>query len=262
MKKLAFFLALAMVSALCLTACTSTDANTTTTTAATTTKATEPQVTKPNFEETPTTEEETKAPELLDGSKFALDGKLDEYAGLHTIEVASTGTSELAPNANKKVVFYGAMTDAGLYLACDAYHDVYIGDNTTSWWLNSNFEFFIGSGNAQKYVYARGMDNDCNTSGVDVLAVMKTEQLDGTTKYHTVTEVFIAMEDLSESDILYNTIDIGVAWKTVGDMIIGSAAANQGEGGEDEYWIPTWPNSQSKPVVAPSGIYMPGDFEL
>ncbi|MBQ8381756.1 MAG: hypothetical protein IJX47_00965 [Clostridia bacterium] len=270
MKKLSFLLAILATASMCLASCggestdTTTDANNTagTTTAATTTKA---SVTNPLDNNTPDTTPEFVGPELLDGSKFALDGDLSEYAGLHTVEVIGekAAANEEKDYTHKKVTFYGAMTDTGLYLACDAYHDVYIGNGTGDWWTNSNFEIFIGASNAQKYVYARGIDAECETSGDDVTAIMVTEELtDGPTVYHTITEMFIPTDYLSDSDIMYNTMDVGVAWKTIGDVIIGGAA-HVGPDGEDEYWVPkgTWPNG-TKPIVAPSGIWLPDDFSF
>lgn len=263
MKKLAFLMALMTVASLCLASCgggtedTTTPAASTTTAGSTTTRTPPPII-------TPGTDDEVKAPDLLSSENFALDGSLTEYEGLHTVSVVSTATSTDAPNANEKVIFYGAMTDAGLYLAADAYHDIYIGGAEGEWWRNSNFEIFIGATNAQKYAYAQGIDQACATSGQDVQAFMKTEELvDGDTKYHTVTEMYISVDYLNESDILHNSIDVGVAWKTIGDKIIGGAGTGQGANGEDEYWVPvgTWPNG-IKPIVAPSGIYLPGEYDF
>lgn len=263
MKRIAFLLALVTTAALCLTACGTEDS--TQTTPATTTTVAQNTTTKappPNF--IPDTEDEVEAEALLDGSKFVLDGDLSEYEGLHTISVVGEKVSDEIDYSHKKVTFYGAMTDLGLFLACEAYHDVYIGNSSGEWWTNTNFEFFIGAGNAQKYVYAKGMDQDCVTSGDDVQAKMVTEQLtDGPTVYRSVTEAFIPTDYLNEGDILYNTMDIGIAWKTLGDLIIGGAATI-GPNGEDEYWVPkgTWPNNSAKPIVSPSGIWLPSEFEF
>ncbi|MBQ8287291.1 MAG: hypothetical protein IJX76_00785 [Clostridia bacterium] len=273
MKKLSFLLAILATASMCLASCagedsSSNDQNKDTTTVATTPAATPSgKVTNPldnNNNNTPSiTPPEIIAPELLDGTKFALDGDLSEYAGLHTLEVIGEKATDDADYSHKKVTFYGAMTDAGLYLACDAYHDIYIGNGTGEWWTNTNFEIFIGASNAQKYAYARGIDAECETSGDDVTAIMVTEELtDGPTVYHSITEMFIPTDYLSDGDIMYNTMDVGVAWKTLGDLIIGGAA-NVGPNGEDEYWVPkgTWPN-RTKPIVAPSGIWLPDEFEF
>lgn len=268
MKKLSLLLALAAVTSMCLASCAGEDAATTTVAggdAATTTvaKTDAPKVTNPldNPGNSPITEpNEPEAPALLDSTKFALDGKLDEYAGLHTIGVVGE-TNENHNTAHKKVTFYGAMTDAGLYLACDAYHDIYEGNGAGDWWTNSNFEFFIGAGSAQKYVYARGIGANCATSGDDVQAIMITEELaNGPTAYHTITEAFIPVDYLNDGDIIYNTIDVGVAWKTISDLILGGAGTFTN--GADEYWVPkgTWPNNASKAIVSPTGIWLPEEY--
>jgi hypothetical protein len=267
MKKIAFLLALMTVTSLCLASCNNESGDTattttapavTTTTAATTTK-TPPPVIKPETEE-----EEDKAPALADGSKFVLDGDLSEWEGVHTISVIGEKANDDADYSHKKVTFYGVLSDLGLHLACDAYHDIYIGNSGGEWWTNTNLEFFIGLGSAQKYVFGKGLDQDCGTSGDDVTAKMVTTELtDGPTNYHTITEAFIPMDYLSESDIMYNTIDVGIAWKTLGDLIIGGHGV-AGPNGEDEYWVPkgAFPWESAKPIVAPSGIYLPGEYEF
>ena len=267
MKKLSFLLALVAVTSMCLASCAGDDATgDTTTPAATTTVATtdKPKATNPLDPggNGPVTEEppEIQAPALLDGTKFALDGKLDEYAGLHTLEIIGE-KNEAHDTTNKKVTFYGAMTDTGLFLACDAYHDIYIGAGAGDWWTNSNFEIFVGASNAQKYVYARGIGAECATSGDDVQGFMVTEELTGaSTAYHTITEMFIPVDYLNEGDIMYNTMDVGVAWKTIGDLIVGGAGTFTA--GADEYWVPkgTWPNNASKAIVAPTGLWLPDEF--
>lgn len=232
------------------------DEENTTTTTTTTTRRTEKE---DDDEKEP--EEEIKVPDLADGTKFALDGDLAEWAETKTLFLQGEANENLENSGNKKVTFYGVLADDGLHLACDAYHDIYIPDATSDWWKNSNYEFFVGTTNAQKYVYARGIGVECSTSGSDVQAVMVTEEINGITKFHTITEVFVPMEELAESDIYYNTIDVGVAWKTIGDVIIGGAGT-YGPYGEDEYWVPkgTWPNNSSKAIVAPSGIYLPEEY--
>lgn len=270
MKKLSILLAVLATATMCLASCggEATDTTTAADGAATTPAATTTKPAATNPIAPPQTGGETQlpeivTPELLDGTKFALDGDLSEYAGLHTIEmVGETGAT--IDTSHKKVTFYGAMTDAGLYLACDAYHDIYIGNGTGGWWTNSNFEIFIGPGREhQKYVHATGIGSECVTSGDDVTAIMITEELtDGPTAYHTITEMFIPTDYLNESDIMYNTMDVGVAWKTIGDLIIGGAGTASVDS-SDEYWVPkgTWPD-RTKPIVSPSGIWLPDDFEF
>ena len=257
-KLLALILVISMLcSTAMLIACTNEeDPEETTTTTTTTTRRTDP----PEDEKEP--EEDVKVPDLADGTKFALDGDLAEWEGTKTLEVIGVANENLPNSGNKKVTFYGVLADDGLHLACDAYHDIYLTDATSEWWRNTNYEFFIGQGSAQqKYAYARGIGVDCSTSGADVQAVMITEEINGTTKYHSITEVFVPMEELNEGDIYYNTIDVGIAWKTIGDVIIGGAGTF-GQYSEDEYWVPagTWPNNASKPIVAPSGLYLIDEY--
>ncbi len=256
MKKLSFLLALVMIVSAMLASCSNNDDSTT---AETTTKAT---TTRRNAEtQDPSTITEPESPDLIDGSQFTVDGDLSDWeaANLHTVTVQGVKLDEQNNYENKKAVFYGALTDKGLFLACDAYHDIYLYEDVT-WYQNSNFEFFIGTGNKQYYVFARGIDQPASTSATEVVATMKTVKIDQGTVYRTITEVFIATEDLNEADIIYNTIDVGVAWKTIGDKIIGGAAT-AGPNGEDEYWVPVWPQNSDKPVVAPSGIFMADEYE-
>lgn len=188
---------------------------------------------------------------LADGSKFSVDGKLDEWDGYKTVVLQGEGAY-----AHKKAVFYACYTDLGLFLACDAYHDEYI-SGVADWWKNSNFEFFIGFAPViQYYVYADGIGNAClKNNNVDD-AVMVTYENEGNTKYHTITEVFIATDNLPTESIDpdLNTVMVGVAWKTIGDLIIGGAA-HVNEDGSDEYWVPIggWPN-QPYLTATPEGL--------
>ena len=147
---------------MCLASCAGDDATgDTTTPAATTTAGTteKPKATNPLAPggDTPVTEpDEPQAPALLDGSKFALDGKLDEYAGLHTLEIIGE-KNEAHDTTNKKVTFYGSMTDTGLFLACDAYHDIYIGAGAGTFTAGAD-EYWVPKGtwpnNASKAIVA------------------------------------------------------------------------------------------------------------
>ncbi len=265
MKKIAMLLAMLTVATCVLAACGEDTVTETTTEAAQTTPKAPSTTTvmKPPVIIDPSTTEEDPAPEPLDSSNFKLDGDLSEYAGLHTISVIGekAAANEEKDYTHKKVTFYGAFTTTGLYLACEAYHDIYTAHKDGEWWTNTNFEFFIGAGNAQKYVYARGLDQECKTSGSDVTAIMVTEELaDGPTNYRTITEVFVPLDYLNESDIFNNSMDVGVAWKTIGDVIIGGAGT-VGPDKEDEYWVPkgTWPNGV-KPIIDPKGIWLPDEY--
>ena len=203
MKKLALILALLMIVSVFAVACNSTEngaEDTTTTTKKTTTTTTRRQ--DPEDEKNP--EDEVKVPDLISGDRFTLDGDLADWEGLATIGVVGVAADNCANSENKKVTVYGALTDKGLYLACDSSHDMYEGESTT-WYQNCNFEFFIGGGNKQYYVFARGIGEPCSTSATELQAFMKTEKIDQGTVYHTIVEAFIATEDLNADDNFYNT---------------------------------------------------------
>ncbi|MGM9680795.1 MAG: hypothetical protein ACI3XR_04760 [Eubacteriales bacterium] len=241
-----------------------TNATTTTTTTATSTTKTSTSAPTSDPETPPSSEEddgEKPLDELADPSRFTLDGKLDEWEGLHAITIQGEGST-----SHKSVSFYACTTTDGVYLACDAYHDVY-SSGVESWWLNSNFEFFVPetTGSVQYFVYADGIDNPCKVSNTVDQAVMLTEELtDGPTKYHTVTEAFVSFILIPESAIWLNTVDIGVAWKTATDLIIGGAcndATTDNPNDSDEYWVPvdTWP-ANTQLTATPKGLYYPDDY--
>lgn len=264
MKKLSLVLALIMIATALFVACGGTDTDGDGTKAATTTlKTTAPQRT--NATEDPGLNQEPETPDLAEVD-ITIDGDLSDWEalGLHTVSVQGEKNGDL-DTSNKHVTFYGVFATDGIYLACDAYHDIYLYEAAGNWFENSNFEFFIGAGRSkQRYVYARGIDQEPSVSsdGDITEVVMKTEKIDQGTVYHTVTEVFIKIDNIAESDIYYNTIDIGVAWKTIGDVIIGGAGT-VGKNNEDEYWVPkgSWPDGDSKTIIAPSGIFVIGEYE-
>lgn len=265
MKKLALILAAIMVFG-SMVACDSGNSETTTdagtTSAATTTSTSSSSDSNP--EASPSSGEpieEQPLDELADPSRFTLDGKIDEWEGINAITIQGEGST-----SHKSVSFYACTTTDGIYLACDAYHDVY-SNGVDSWWLNSNFEFFIPetTGSVQYYVYADGIGNPCLTSNTVDQAVMVTEELtDGPTKYHTVTEAFVSFILIPESAIWLNTVDIGVAWKTATDLIIGgacTASSTDSPNDSDEYWVPvgTWP-ANTQLTATPKGLYYPDDY--
>lgn len=178
-------------------------------------------------------------------ANITLDGDLADWAGVSSLSVVGSGEAE-----GKSATFYGVMTDAGLYLAVDAHYAIHkYGES--DWFNNTNFEFFMGMGGAQKqlYVYATGA-NAFAASETYMQISSKTTGEDGA--YHTIIEVFIPKENLiGEQD---GTVRVGVAWKTNGDNCNNGAAA---EGGMDPYWVPkgTFPNNDDKGVVTTTGIY-------
>lgn len=272
MKKLSLILAAILVCT-SLAACDSNEPSSTdsgnTTVASTTTAASTTKTTTSAPDSDPTTppsseeEDDGEKPldELADPSRFTLDGKLDEWEGLNAITIQGEGST-----SHKSVSFYACTTTDGVYLACDAYHDVY-SSGVENWWLNSNFEFFVpeSTGSVQYFVYADGIGNPCLVSNTVDQAVMLTEELtDGPTNYHTVTEAFVSFILIPESAIWLNTVDIGVAWKTATDLIIGgacTAATTDNPNDSDEYWVPvgTWP-ANTQLTATPKGLFYPDDY--
>lgn len=195
--------------------------------------------------------EGTKDPEKNEG-KFKVDGDLSDWQDIKSISLV--GNTE--ETKEKSVTFYGVTTSEGLYIACEVRHDIYSFEKT-DWWENSNLEFFISSGrDHQYYVYADGMGNDCRYSSNIDSAKMVTEELtDKGTAYHTVVEAFVSIDNIPGKSIPESGLNVGVAWKTVGDKITGGQANN---GGEDEYWVPagSWPDNDDQAVVKEDGIYL------
>lgn len=190
--------------------------------------------------------------------KITVDGKIDDWekAGLKTLSVVGSDAQD-----GKKITFYAVLTDEGIYLAADSYHELY---KTTEndWWTNTNFEMFVnGKGNRdnQVWVSAKGI-NDTNKepakSHSEMTAKMVTTEVSdaGKAKYHTIVEVFLPIElSWVAANIVNGAVRVGIAWKTPGDKV------NNGEangGGEDEYWAPkgTWPDNADKAVVTAEGI--------
>lgn len=194
--------------------------------------------------------------------KITVDGDLGDWEGLATLSVVGTGNFE-----GKKVTIYGVVTDEGIYLAADAYHDLY---KTTEgeWWQNTNFEFFVNRSNNrnnQMWISAKGMSETDTTplkSHEEMTAAMVTKKVtSGATAYHTVAEVFIPVTlGFVADNIINGNAMVGVAWKTPGDKI------NNGEangGGEDEYWVPkkTYPDNEHKAAINAKGIFTQADVD-
>ncbi|MGM9680192.1 MAG: hypothetical protein ACI3XR_01660 [Eubacteriales bacterium] len=167
---------------------------------------------------------------------ITLDGDLSDWEGVHSESVEDN-------NSAKKATFYAVLTgDGDLYLACDAYHDVYT-TTADAWHTNTNFEFFVNT--RQSWVSAMG--SGAKESHVYDY-VMNVQEINGDTKYHTVTEVLVPGYYFStRSD---GTIQLGVAWKTPGDDITTSAY------GPDNWWRPVgcFPNPGVL-SVSTAGLY-------
>ena len=92
--------------------------------------------------------------------------------------------------------------------------------------------------------------------------VMITEELTADkTKYHTVCELFISNDNIV-ADLYENTIAMGIAWKTVGDILIVGGLSGTGTTGGDEYWTPkecSWPRDCNL-IATPLGLYSFDDY--
>gem|GEM_PF-2145974 len=272
MKKLALFIALAMILSLfSFVACTTSEGNTTTddnggenegdkvTTTTTTARTVDQTPDTGDDDDDDGDDDEGEA--LADASKFTVDGDLSEWSEFHNVKVIGEASDTKYNSGSKSATFWAAYTEDGIYVACEAYHDRYNYGNAT-WWLNTNFEIFIGSGDYQYYIYGQELGQTAGTSTNVDEAVMVTEELtDGATNYHSKVEAFISNDNITAEAYL-NTIEIGMGWKTAGDLIIGGGCnATDASVGADEYWIPVdaWPAS-CRLIVAPSGLFFPDDY--
>lgn len=208
--------------------------------------------------------EEAKAP------KITVDGKLDDWTGTHTLSVVGSGEFD-----GKKVTFYGTVTDEGIYLAADAYHDNYV-DNDGTWWQNTDFEMYvnrIGNGSGHMWVAPQGPGGD-GLSQEDVAKInakMKTDEINGDTKYHTVIEVLLPVTlDAVAKNIANGTARVGVAFKADNDDEYINNSANtkkrndQDPDGVSDLWVPlgTDPGGSKKTVVTAEGIFTEDEVDF
>ncbi len=195
-------------------------------------------------------------PEDGNKTKFKVDGDLSDWKDIKSISLV--GNTE--QTKEKSVTFYASTSPEGLYIACEVKHDVYsFGKN--AWWENSNLEFFINSGrDNQYYVYAAGMESECKfSSNVDSAKMVTKKLSDQGTEYHTTVEAFVSLDNIPGKSIPDGVLNVGVAWKTVGDKIAGGEA-NKGD--EDEYWVPagSWPDNDDQAIVKEDGIYLKAEI--
>ena len=181
----------------------------------------------------------------------------------------------------KSATFYGVLDKNGLYLAVDVYHGIYQSKEST-WWHNSQFEIFMGTGGALHYfVYADGDDttftgSDAQTKcgigrdgGTTEMQVSwKTEKATDpqpTGTYHTIVEVFVPMGEIS-SYIGDAYLRVGVAWKSKDDgsgTDFDTCGNGEAAGGEpDNFWVPAgaWTDNADMPYVTEDGIYLRSEY--
>ncbi len=194
------------------------------------------------------------------GSRFKVDGDLSDWEGLATLRFPD------GDGSGKGVTFYGAMTTDGLYLACDACHDVYaVCGGGSGWDYNASY-FQVNLVNNVVGVYATGLDSEGATfagpaSSCQITqAVMKTAETgkdDGSPLYHTVVEVFIAAANLPGYFAFPGTASFGLTWRTPFDRINNREAW---------YVAGCAPDPSTCPLVAtPKGLYVAtsyGDYKL
>ena len=198
------------------------------------------------------------------------DGDLSDWtaAGItKTISVTGQGSDD----SHKSATIYGVLEKDGLYLAVEAYHDLYVNSYTdiSQWWYNTQFEFFVGlTGHTQYFVYASedsdtGYKLGMGSGNTDVFeATMVTTELneEGPANYKTIVEVFVPINQLPAAQNA--TLRVGVAWKTPGDLLLGGEAGSA-ENEASEYWVPKgcYSSNTDKPYVTGDGIYLPDEYE-
>ena len=190
--------------------------------------------------------------------RITLDGSLDDWTGIKS--VGAQGQTEA--DSYKSVTFYGYLTDSGLYLAADAYHDVYT-YGQGQWHQNTNFELFVGSSSTQLYAYATGANTfGVSRTGMEVAVTSVSLSGADEANYHTIVELFILTSILN--DVGYTEADgyvrVGVAWKTNNDTMTGGGAGAYNAG--DTWWTPygAYPNNEYRCYATAEGIYTPLEY--
>lgn len=160
--------------------------------------------------------------ELSDFKTVTLDGNLSDWEGIQGYTF--TGTEN---TAHKDVTWYARKTSEGLFVAAKAHHDVFITDGD-AWHTSTNLEFWVNGGN-QRYISAKG-----EAAGGVYGTFTNVAYTGGDAEYETVFECVIPTIYLESLLAGGETITIGFAWKTPGDVATGGGAAG---GAEDPWWI-------------------------
>ena len=189
---------------------------------------------------------------------ITVDGDISDWEGVKSLSIVGSGDY-----AGKTATWYGVLQDDGLYLACDAYHDVYI-NNGPSWHESTNFEFFIKyPAQVQYWVTAKdGITTGSNNGNYKITdyKMVTTELTDAETNYHTVTEVFLQNGSFPADAVTNGGIQVGLAWKTLTDLCNNGNANN---GNADPYWVPpqTAATGNKKAYVGADGVYTIAEWE-
>lgn len=159
---------------------------------------------------------------LSDFSTVTLDGHLSDWEGIQGVTLQGSDATSY-----KDVTWYARLTSEGMFLAAKAHHDEFI-DNGDAWHTSTNFEFWV-SGNNQKYISANGQ-----AAGGVYGTYTTRAYTEGEANYETIFELVIPnlfLKSLLKED---QSVSVGFAWKTPGDVITGGGANN---GNEDPWWI-------------------------
>jgi len=189
---------------------------------------------------------------------ITVDGDISDWAGVKSVSIVGSGDY-----AGKTATWYGVLKDDGLYLACDAYHDVYI-NNGPSWHESTNFEFFVKyPSQVQYWVTARdGITTGSNNGNYKITdyKMVTTELTDAETNYRTVTEVFLKNGSFPADAVVNGAVRVGFAWKTLTDLCNNG---NSNGGNADPYWVPphTTPTGEKKTYVTADGVYAIDEYE-
>jgi hypothetical protein len=175
--------------------------------------------------------------------KITLDGKLDDWAGLHTIK---------ATREKESYTFYGVMNDDGLYVAVDAYTVGFGAKNDGNWWDCTNLEFFLGSyanDRNQRWVSCAGTDGTFRKEGNVSDAAVAYETVEGEATNHTIIEAFIAKDKLDPIWINSDgSMKVGMAFDT--DNFPGGGYVRPDDTNE----------RNNRAVVAPTGVYTHAEY--
>lgn len=196
---------------------------------------------------------------VSDDHSISADGNLSDWTEDHTIGITGTDLYN-----GKSVTFHGKLTSKGLYLAAEAYHEIFT-TGQGNWWNNTNFELRIGrnwggDGNKRpRQFWVNATASGCAVSAEGMQAKLFTESVTdkGTAKVHTIIEVFIPNSVFLEYDYMIKngSIQVGVAWKTNDDRI------NNGTIGDDPWWMPLGEQVNTNPaVVDGTGIYTAAEY--
>lgn len=175
--------------------------------------------------------------------EITLDGKLDDWAGLHTLS---------ATRDSERYTYYGVMTEDGLYVAVDAYTVGFDAKGDGNWWDSPNLEFFLGTyvnDWNQRWVSLTNKDGGSRKQERVTSSAASYEAVEGGAPNHFVIEAFIAKDQLDAHWI-----------NSDGSMRVGMAVdTNNSAGGG--YVKPAGTNERNnRTVVSSTGVYTHDEY--